>query len=420
MAVIVLLFGFGFAFLFATTLIILHNRKHFKGLASLARLMPDTTDDTEGINKLVSNVKNGNIDSDYRFPLVSILIPARNEEQKLSRLLASIEKQNYSRLEIHVLDDHSEDRTQEIANDFASASRFPVVVHAGLEKPDGWLGKNWACHQLAGHAAGDVLIFLDADTWIASTGISEIMNAMRYYELDFATVWPHQVMHTSMEKAVVSNVYATIATYLPTLYSYRAPRWIPTERLRNSIKPMFATACGQCMIFTRDAYKSSGGHAFVRDQVVEDVMIARQVVRSGNTMRMFHGTDRLWCRMYQSHHEIFNGFRKNFFAGFGYRLMPFLLAWLIHLIVYIMPPFVLLSAAGGLFPDPFQSAAISLSAALIAIPFLQRVWVSRFLKWPVSTALLYLPGIFWFQMLAIVVIRDRMLKTGTTWKGRQV
>ena len=425
-ALVLVLFSIGFVFFFVTTLIILHNKKHFRGLISYRSEAVSTSgfDSTENIleGQSLAQLNSNTVSEDYKLPApkVSILIPARNEERNLYRLLDSIESQTYSRLEVIILDDHSEDRTRLIADEFALASRFQITVHSGLHKPAGWGGKNWACHQLADHASGDVLLFLDADTWLASTTVSDIVINLQRYKLDFATVWPHQVMATAAEKAIVSNVYATIATYLPTLYSYKSPAWIPGRTLKNKTKPLFAAACGQCMIFTREAYKISGGHSSIKDQVVEDVLLAQKVVQSGKSMRMFHGTDRLWCRMYDSHEEIFNGFRKNFFAGFGYRLFPFLMAWILHAIVYLVPPVVFLFAAAGAFPDQFQLTILILSAVLTFIPMLQRFWVSKFFKWPAETTLLYLPGILWFQMLAVIVVLDRLLKTRATWKGRPV
>lgn len=420
----VLLFGLlvpGLLFIITTTLILLHNRIHFLGL---------------GDTVLEENCQPDWLESDSP-PLVSILIPARNEEQNLPRLLKTLQEQDWPRLEIHILDDHSEDNTLKIAEEFQKnvntvygkhepssynqdSQSMQVIVHKGQKRPDGWLGKNWACHQLSRHANGDLFIFLDADTWLASNTISRIVSAVDLFKLDFATVWPHQIMESIAEKAVISTVYSTIANYLPTLYSYRAPAWIPSARLRQKVKPMFANACGQCMVFTRQTYLDSGGHELVRDQVVEDVIMAKMVVRSGKTMRMFHGTDHLWCRMYRTPSDLFNGFRKNFFAGFGYRYLPFLMAWLLHFVVFVVPVIVLGTALICISCLPDTPVLIGGYTTLLGITVLQRLYISMFLNWPVSTALLYLPGILWFHMLATVVLRDRLSKTKPTWKGRPV
>lgn len=406
-----------FVFFFATSLILIHNRRHFLGLAGLntGTILPAP----ELSGKNLSN-------PDW----VSILIPARNEESNLPKLLNSLGKQNWPRLDIHILDDQSEDSTREIAEEFRDdiksrmrdnpLSDIHVTVHSSLERPEGWLGKNWACHQLAGHARGNIFIFLDADTWLAPDAISLIMDGVHGFELDFATVWPHQVMESLLEKTVVSSVYATVAAYLPTRYSYRAPVWIPFRNLRQKVKPMFASACGQCMIFNKDTYREIGGHKSVKDQVVEDVMLAKMVVRNGSAMRMFHGTDRLWCRMYRNPSEIFNGFRKNFFAGFNYSMPSFFLAWLLHFIVYVLPAFVLIAALAGIPEGNTQPVITALSAVVVLTALIQRLWVAKFLKWPLSAGFLYLLGILWFHMLAFVVIYDLLSKSGATWKGRPV
>ncbi len=415
------LLSFGALFFLATFLILTHNRIHFLGLADLSTGMVQP-----GPGLPESLPENTPADPER----VSILIPARNEENNLPKLLDSLGKQDWPRLDIHILDDQSEDRTREIAEDFRNrmkslvqektSSDINVFVHSSRERPMGWLGKNWACHQLASHARGEICIFLDADTWIAPNGISAIMNGIHRFGLDFATVWPHQVMETLLEKTVVSSVYATVVTYLPSLYSYRAPAWIPFRNLRQKVKPMFANACGQCMIFKTETYREIGGHESVKDQVVEDVMLAKMVVRNGKTMRMFHGTDRLWCRMYRTPSEIFNGFRKNFFAGFNYSFFPFALAWFLHFTVYVLPALVLIAVVTGIFQPYEQPLIAALSSLIVLSAFSQRLWVSKFLNWPISSGFLYLPGILWFHMLAFVVIFDRLLRSGPTWKGRPV
>ena len=412
------LLAFGVLFFIATSLILIHNRAHFLGLADI---------DTASIRKTLDLTEK----PVFEQTRVSILIPARNEENNLPTLLNSLGKQDWPCLDIHILDDHSDDNTMEIAKNFRdvmisqvqqekSHADIQVFVHSSLERPEGWLGKNWACHQLAGHARGNIFIFLDADTWLAPDAISLIMDGVHGFELDFATVWPHQVMESLLEKTVVSSVYATVAAYLPTRYSYRAPVWIPFRNLRQKVKPMFASACGQCMIFNKDTYREIGGHKSVKDQVVEDVMLAKMVVRNGSAMRMFHGTDRLWCRMYRNPSEIFNGFRKNFFAGFNYSMPSFFLAWLLHFIVYVLPAFVLIAALAGIPEGNTQPVITALSAVVVLTALIQRLWVAKFLKWPLSAGFLYLLGILWFHMLAFVVIYDLLSKSGATWKGRPV
>ena len=402
---------FSIGFSIVTSLILLHNKSFFKGLEN--RNKPACLDSSAHPNK-------ENEPSKSPKPLVSVLIPARNEENNLPRLLESLKKQTYTNLEIYVLDDHSEDQTKKIAEDFFYKLKFPGNVLSGRKKPDSWLGKNWACHQLSETATGQILLFLDADTWLSESFISDIVEKMDEDNLDFATVWPHQVMQSFLEKTIISMVYSTVVAYLPTHYSFQAPGWIPARSLRHKVKPLFASACGQCMVFRAGAYKEIGGHALVKTCVVEDVKIAKRVVSSGKTMRMFHGTNRIWCRMYSSASDLFQGFRKNFFAGFDYRLLPFLTSWILHIVVYLVPLAALIMIFLGIMPGDDYHLLLIVSLIALLIPHLQRFWISRFLKWPVSTALLLIPGVLWFQMLAFVVLADYYLKTGAKWKGRTV
>ena len=389
------------AFLIVTLLIIRHNSHHFLDLKSL----PDKTKPKKELAD----------------PVISILIPARNEEKNILRLLKSIDQQDFSgSIEILVLDDHSDDRTREIVLEFSKSSGYPVRIHEGKDKPDDWLGKNWACHQLSSLAQGNVLVFLDADTWLAPSFLRGMLYRMSSFKLDFLTVWPHQVMNSIIEKSVISTVYATIVMYLPTLYSFKAPPWIPTQFLKMKAKPLFASACGQCMVFTKKCYNEIGGHQGVKMEVVEDMKLAKRVVSSGMTMRMFHGTDRIWCRMYQTNKQVFEGFRKNFLAGFDYNLLPFSFAWILHIVVFILPPVFLISILAGIDLDIDTVSATGTAAILTAIPALQRLWVSGFLKWPQSAGWLYLIGIFWFQFLAIIVVKDKLTQKRSVWKGRPV
>lgn len=403
-----LLLGLAISFLLYTTGVFLHNRYYFSGLQRNATLL-DLNDISEGR-------------PEYE-PLVSVLIPARDEERSLPALLESLQKQTWKNMEILVLDDASADDTLAIANNYAGQSMVPFQVKSGTLRPDGWLGKNWACHQLANSAKGDILLFLDADTCLSDHFITALVKNMYSYRLDFLTVWPHQIMKTLSEKAVVSTVYATLITYLPTYYSYKAPRWIPFLKLREKVKPLFAAACGQCMAFTRKTYDSINGHVSVKDQIVEDMKLARVVVKSGHIMRMFHGTDAIWCRMYETFPEVYQGFRKNFFAGYDFRFLPFSSAWLLHIMVFLLPPAIFITGLTGLtgFTDNHISWQITgIAAFATAIPFLQRLWVALFLKWPRDTSLLHLPGVIFFLILTFVVIRDYLFKIKPRWKGRFV
>lgn len=424
----------GLLFFTVSLLITLHNRRHFIGLQQVYRHAESITatgqPESSAQSASVLPAESSPTDTSARpdeaaqqhYPSkVSILIPARNEEQTIGRLMRSLAEQRIENMEVWLLDDQSEDATAETAEHAFSGAPFPLHIIHGNERPQGWLGKNWACHQLAAQATGDYLVFLDADTWLAPDAIKELIDSMNHFKLDFATVWPHQIMGSFAEKTVISMVYSAIPSLLPVLYNYQPPGWIPGRTLREKTRPMFAAACGQCIAFRRSAYELSGGHEAVFDQVVEDVKIAKHVVQNGLTMRMFHGTDRIWCRMYNNHHDLFQGFRKNFFAGFNYRFIPFSLAWFLHILAYLLPPVVLFAGlfAPGVSPH-LTFEATALAALATSLPFFIREIIRRYLKWPLSVSLLHLPGVLWFQWLAVVVVADRLSGAPVSWKGRVV
>ena len=400
--ILLTILGLGCLFFLFTSFTLIHNIRHFENLS-----------DQKDFHRSEKQSK--------KKPVVSVLIPARNEENTILKLLDSLSNQDYPHIEIFVLDDGSTDNTASVVSRFSNLSNLPVNLLTGKQKPEGWMGKNWACHQLSKHANGEILLFLDADTWLAPSTVKGIITKMRLYQLGFTTVWPHQIMCSFAEKTIISMVYSTIVLYLPTLYSYQAPGWIPFSSLRTKVKPAFANACGQCMAFTKKCYNKTGGHSRVRNEVVEDVMLSKNVVSSGYRMRMFHGTDFLWCRMYRNHNEVLQGFRKNFLAGFHYKLLPFTAAWILHITVFLIPPVLcLLMLTSALPVSSNQDIILGIAAFLTAIPFLQRLSVTYLLKWPRITAILHLPGILWFQVLAIIVIRDYLLKTTVNWKGRGI
>jgi hypothetical protein len=204
-----------------------------------------------------------------RTPFVSLLIPARDEADVIGGSVSRLLSQIYPRFEVVVLDDGSTDGTREQAcQAAASDSRFRVI--GGEPLPDGWLGKNWACHQLAGQAKGEILIFTDADVRWGPQALSAVIHLMDKTRADTFTVLPTQETRTWGERLVVPMMMFVIMGYLPEL----CVRYIPW--------PVFAAANGQCLAFRRDAYQHIGGHAAVRANVVEDVGLAWETKRKGS------------------------------------------------------------------------------------------------------------------------------------------
>lgn len=346
-------------------------------------------------------------------PKISVCIPARNEENNIGTLLNSLIHQEYSNYDIHVLDDQSTDQTASIVQTFISDNPS-LNLHQGSEKPQDWLGKPWACHQLSKHADGQYLLFLDADTVVESTLLSNTVSAFKHHQVEMITVWPRQILLTFWEKSIIPLIYYALVTLLPSIYTYRNPRWMP-KFLTPYLKTSFAAACGQCIAFERESYYKIGGHQSVKDNVVEDVELAKQVKKSGFRMRMFHGVGAISCRMYSNEKEMFAGFRKNFFAGFNHSFILFTIAAILHAAVFILPFIIFIYSLIEL-----NTILFFLSSACISLILIHRLILSIWFKWDPIYGFTHPIAVLWFQRLGLISLFDHWFGKKSSWKGRNV
>lgn len=340
-------------------------------------------------------------------PLVSICIPARNEELVIERCVSSALHQDYKNFEVLVLDDNSTDNTPDILNGLKSRNSSIKIIK-GKPKPNDWLGKPWACQQLSEQAEGDILVFIDSDVWLEEPAISRSVNALS--NSDTITVWPKQEIKTFWEKLIIPMIYYGLYSLLPAKYVEDNPKWVP-KPFRNKVGVQFAAACGQFIGFNRYAYDSIGGHSAVKDQIVEDVELAKVIKRHGLKITMYDGLETVNCRMYRSHHEIFEGLRKNFFVGFGRNTFLFLFMSIMQFIVYVAPVFILFLG------EPHQR----LYAAIILILILIQRWLLDLkFKWNPIISVLQPLTILWFEVLGIRCLWDHYTGKKAQWKGREV
>lgn len=337
-----------------------------------------------------------------RFPKVSILVPARNEEANIERCVASLLAQDYPDFEVLVLDDESTDRTRSILVSLAAGDdRLQVLDGRPLES--GWLGKNWACAQLAARASGELLFFTDADTHHQPHTLRAFVTALEGEGADLMGGFPRQEVGTWGEKFIVPFFSWVIYCFTPLALGYRLKF------------PGISTAVGQALLFRRAAYEGIGGHRVVRAAIVEDLELARQVKAHGYRWRMMRITDLVSCRMYRGGQAAAEGLSKNLFAAFNFRVIPYLFAWG-WLLVLFLKPFVDL----GLYaldlplgvPVEYVLAAIGLALSLWLVPYQQ-------LGMPLWPAFLY-P----VTMLVMEVVALRSLWLGLsgrlTWKDRAI
>ena len=335
------------------------------------------------------------------WPRVSVLVPARNEDINIGGCVRSLLAQDYPDCEVIVLDDQSCDRTGEILAELASQDRRLRVI-PGLALPEGWLGKHWACQQLAESATGDLLFFTDADTRHEPQSLRHGIAALMAEQADLLTACPRQEVVTWAEKLVVPFFPWSILSFLPLALAYR----VRTHA--------FCAANGQYMLFRRAAYDQIGGYAAVRTDAVDDIALARQIKAHGLSWRMALATQDVRCRMYRNSAQVFEGFTKNLFAGFGYRMLPFVLVWLWIGIVFLQPPIVLVLIAAGLLHSTYS--AVMAAAGIFLAVLLWGISNARFgfplylaLFYPVTTVLV----LFIAARSMALAVRGR-----STWKGR--
>ena len=329
-------------------------------------------------------------------PRASVLVPARNEEKNIGACLEGLLKQDYPNLEIFVLDDNSADNTAAIVQQFSSCDQRVKLI-AGKPLPVGWLGKNWACHQLGEHATGEIFIFTDADNHYTPQAVSHTIGWMQKLQLGMLSAFCHQITRTLPEKLAVPVVNMFVYSYLPLWLTY------------YSKNASIAAANGQWLAFTREAYAGTGGHRAVRHHVVEDVELSRLAKRHGKKILAVSARDEVFSRMYHSGREVWEGYSKNLFGLLNFKTMPFFivlaLLFLIHIVPYIFVWFESLTTLALI------AIAINLVMRLIlAVKFAQPLLVSTLLH-PVSVAYTILIGLNSY----------RGYKTGgIKWKGRLV
>lgn len=337
---------------------------------------------------------------------VSVLVPARNEERHIRDCVASLLAQDYRNLEVLVLNDHSTDRTAailaELQYEGAPAAGERLRVLEGKDLPEGWLGKHWACHQLAGAATGELILFTDADTRHGPGSVRHGVAALTAEGADLLTALPHEETVTWAEKLIVPVVPWSILTFLPLAVAYR---------LRS---PAFSATIGQYMLFRRSAYEAIGGHAAVATDPVDDIALGRRIKAQGLCWRVADATRDVRCRMYYSAQEVFEGFSKNLFASFGNRVLPFLAVWLWLEVVYLLPVGVLLAR---LFGAPVPNLNVGLALAGVAAGLAS--WGMSHLRFGFPAWLIPLYPLTMLLALAIALRSVALVRRGrTTWKGR--
>lgn len=259
-------------------------------------------------------------------PRISVIIPARNEEKNIKQCVQTVLTQSYSQLEVIVVNDHSTDHTAAILAELAASNaRLHIIPSEPL--PEGWMGKNFAVHQGYQNAQGQWLLFLDADVFLHEDAVSAAYMAMQQRNVLFLSLWLRQQLDSFWVRIIQPVI---ITTYLPL---------DPWQLINNPAFPSVKYGNGQFIFIQRQLYESIGGHAAVRDALVEDQQLTGNVKKYGERLIMMNGTRVASTRMYTTLGGIWNGWAKNNFITLNRNFFTLLggiaFAGLVHILPFI-------------------------------------------------------------------------------------
>jgi chlorobactene glucosyltransferase len=324
-------------------------------------------------------------------PLVSVIIPARNEARNIERCVRSVLATHYSPIEVIVVDDRSTDGTAEIVEP-AAGKRLRLV--RGVEPPEGWFGKQWAIVQGYKVARGELLLFADADTRHEPELLARAVRGLQAERVDLFTVLPRQEMRTFWERLIQPHVFVALESRFAFLASVNR-----TRTYWNAI------ANGQFILTTRAAYEAVGTHEAVKHSVADDVMLAQSYVRAGKDIFIAQARAFMATRMYGSLREILAGWTKNLASGAPLMAPP------IGIVRALLPYVMWLPALFWMAP-PILWLTTGWHWAAIATVISLGTWIAVYVKEraPVWYALLY--------PLGAAVVGFIMLRSA--WRGRRL
>jgi len=335
--------------------------------------------------------------------LVSVLIPARNEEKNIGNLLDRLYEQDYQNLEIIVLDDNSDDRTSAITREKMKRDNRIQLIHNDHVK-EGWTGKNNACRILSENAGGSYFLFLDADISIRENIISEIIQYTKLNNLVLVSIFPKQLMKSFGERITVPNMNWILLSLLP-LYM-----------VQISKRPSLAAANGQFMLFNAEIYSKIKPHEMVKASLVEDIEMIRKIkkmrpdenrrksLRNRYRTAVLTGDRRIECKMYDSFSDAIHGFSKNVLQYFGNSLL-----WTL-IFIFLTGPVIIFTLIYSL----------KLTLVYLITGILVRIFISLCSKQNLVYNILFAPlQQLSFYLMVYKAVRIKFAGS-YTWKGRRI
>lgn len=343
-------------------------------------------------------------------PFVSVLIPARNEENNIKSCVESFLNQSYKNYEILVLDDNSTDRTYEIVKKLEKQNPGKIKLYSGKPLPKDWRGKSFAMQQLLEYAKGEYYLFTDADTIHNENSISMMMANILHHDADLVSGYIGQKTKTFGEKITIPLIYLLTGLVIPL--------WM-NQKSKLSI---FSTAIGQFIGVKAQAFKSIGGYEKIKSFTTEDIYLAREMKKAGFKTVFLDFKQAATCRMYETYDQSVRGISKNIFDFLGKNpiIMTFIVLAIFFFLVLPAPLCVIqlfeLNLHKSSYIDTY-TLSLLINIVLCSVSWLM-IFIARKLPWYISLMfpivhlnLLYIALVSW--------IRSEQGK-GYVWKGRLV
>ncbi|MDD2371226.1 MAG: glycosyltransferase [Firmicutes bacterium] len=345
--------------------------------------------------KKINNLPNSN-----EKPTVSIIIPARNEENNLPNILNDLINQNYPIKEIICVDDGSTDATPNIIKSFANNGKYEVKK-IGVEKlPKGWKGKTWACQNGASVARGNLLLFIDSDVRLTENSIDVLVE----HYLKSRNPISVQPFHTMKKKYEFFSLFFNMIQICSTGLSV-----IGKRRTQGFYGPL--------LLIKRDLFNKYGGYEKVKNDVVEDYDLGKYLKTQGVEIELYLGGDYISFRMYsESLNQVIEGWSKNF------AIASFSMEWWLFLAIISWIAFLTLIPIEII--NSLLNAETNILMLLLGIYGISTVLIYRVVKtlgsYPFYTCIIYPIYLLAFHFTYLYSVIGTYFLKSTTWKGRKL
>jgi len=336
-------------------------------------------------------------------PLISVLIPARDEEANIGACIDSLRRQDYPNYEILVLDDASTDGTSEIVARIA-AEDGRVSLLRGDPLPDGWAGKPFACHQLAQRARGSWLLFTDADTVHAPSVLRHVLCIALESQAALISGFPHQRTTSIWQKMA-----------LPILFYFLLLCLMPLWWLQRTKRPLPSIAIGQFMFFSAREYHSVGGHEAVKDCIIEDVSVAREITQHNYRQLTLDLSELVSCQMYRGFGPMWEGIARWLYTVASMSTAGLAAIMLVATLLFLAP---FLWLAHGLLVSQPAASWQALVTGQVVLLLLGRFLVGRRFSQPKSSVILHPIGFGFLLVIGFYAGYRCVRGAGVKWKGR--